>query len=144
MNSVFIDSNIIIKYFVGDAQARNILKPVIYGEMRGFINNIVFSEVLFITIKLLTGLKAYELRKNLETIQETLEIINENIRFLRDYFIELEINDEVKELALEIMKEHGLLPNDALIAATCRYYKINTLATFDEDFKRVPWLKVIP
>jgi len=144
MNSVFIDSNIIIKYFAGDAQARNILKPVISGEMRGFINNIVFSEVLFITIRLLTGLKAYELRKNPETIQKTLETINENIRFLRDYFIELEINDEVKELALEIMKEHGLLPNDALIAATCRYYKINTLATFDEDFKRIPWLKVIP
>jgi predicted nucleic acid-binding protein len=50
----------------------------------------------------------------------------------------------VKELALEIMKEYGLLPNDALIAATCRHYKINTLATFDEDFRRVPWLKVIP
>ena len=144
MNSVFIDSNIIIKYFAGDVQARDILKPVINGEVRGFINNIVFSEVLFIAIKLLTGLKAYELRKNPETIQKTLETINDNIRFLRDYFIELEINDKVKELALEIMKEHGLLPNDALIAATCRYYKINTLATFDEDFKRIPWLKAIP
>jgi len=144
MNSVFIDSNIIIKYFAGDVQARDILKPVINGEVRGFINNIVFSEVLFIAIKLLTGLKAYELRKNPETIQQTLETINDNIRFLRDYFIELEINDKVKELALEIMKEHGLLPNDALIAATCRYYKINALATFDEDFKRIPWLKAIP
>ncbi|HID40950.1 MAG TPA: hypothetical protein EYP33_02210 [Pyrodictium sp.] len=27
---------------------------------------------------------------------------------------------------------------------TCRNSDIETLATFDEDFKRVPWLKVVP
>ncbi|BES82388.1 hypothetical protein PABY_19550 [Pyrodictium abyssi] len=45
---------------------------------------------------------------------------------------------------LEIMKAYGLLPNDAQIALTCRHYGIETIATFDEDFKRVPWLQVVP
>ncbi len=36
-----------------------------------------------------------------------------------------------------------LLPNDALIAATCKYYGIKKIATFDEDFKRVDFLEVV-
>lgn len=40
--------------------------------------------------------------------------------------------------------EFRLLPSDAIIALTCRHYGINTILTFDEDFKRIPWLKVIP
>jgi len=27
---------------------------------------------------------------------------------------------------------------------TCQHHGIDTILTFDEDFKRVPWLKVIP
>ena len=37
-----------------------------------------------------------------------------------------------------------LLPSDAIVALTCKHYGIDTILTFDEDFKRVPWLKVIP
>ncbi|OWJ55462.1 PIN domain-containing protein [Pyrodictium delaneyi] len=39
---------------------------------------------------------------------------------------------------------YKLLPGDALIALTCRRYGIGRILTFDEDFKRVPWLEVIP
>ncbi len=42
------------------------------------------------------------------------------------------------------MKNHNLLSRDSLIAITAKHYGINTILTFDEDFKRVPWLKVIP
>jgi len=42
------------------------------------------------------------------------------------------------------MRSWDLLPGDALIAITARHYGIDTILTFDEDFKRVPWLKVIP
>ena len=40
--------------------------------------------------------------------------------------------------------ELRLLPGDAIIALTCKHYGVDTILTFDEDFKRVPWLKVIP
>jgi predicted nucleic acid-binding protein len=41
-----------------------------------------------------------------------------------------------------VMYQFNLLPNDALIAATCKSYGINDIATFDNDFKRVDFLNV--
>ena len=38
---------------------------------------------------------------------------------------------------LEVMEKYRLLPNDALIAATCKHHGIRKIATFDPDFKRV-------
>lgn len=43
----------------------------------------------------------------------------------------------------EIMEEYKLLPNDAVIAATCKHYGIDKIATFDDDFKKVDFLEVI-
>ncbi len=144
MNSVFIDSNIIIKYFTGDTAAKDVLNPVINYEIEGYINSIVYSEVIYIVIKLLTRKKAYELKENPEITKNAIKAASKHVEFIRTYFKELEINDKVKQIAIEIMKEYGLLPNDALIAATCKCYGIDTILTFDEDFRRVPWLKVIP
>jgi len=42
------------------------------------------------------------------------------------------------------VEKYKLTPSDAVIALTCRYYGIDVILTFDEDFKRAPWLKVIP
>ncbi|MBU7010258.1 MAG: PIN domain-containing protein [Theionarchaea archaeon] len=36
----------------------------------------------------------------------------------------------------------SLLPNDALIAATCKFYGIRRIATYDKDFEKVDFLKV--
>ncbi len=58
------------------------------------------------------------------------------ITILRDYA-------EPREL-LETMKKYKLTPSDAIIALTCKHYGIDTVITFDEDFKCIPWLKVIP
>ena len=45
---------------------------------------------------------------------------------------------------IEFIEEYGLMPADALIALTCRQHEISVIVTLDEDFKRMPWLKVIP
>ncbi|WP_373863060.1 PIN domain-containing protein [Aeropyrum pernix] len=42
-----------------------------------------------------------------------------------------------------VMRRFDLLPGDALIAVTARHYNIESILTFDEDFKKIPWLKVI-
>ncbi|MEB3756919.1 MAG: PIN domain-containing protein [Desulfurococcales archaeon] len=144
MSSAFIDTNVIIKYFTGNPMAKKVLEPVVSGEITGYINNIVFSEVLFVLVKLLTGMKAYELKKKPKTIKETLKRLDKQIVFLQEYLTELELSEEIKQAALDIMKHYGLLPNDAIIVATCKHYGINTLLTFDQDFKRIPWLKVTP
>ncbi|MHC1583810.1 MAG: PIN domain-containing protein [Methanosarcinales archaeon] len=44
---------------------------------------------------------------------------------------------------MELSWRYKLLPNDALIAATCKHYGIKRIATLDSDFKRVEFLKII-
>ncbi len=58
-----------------------------------------------------------------------------NITVLKDYQEPFEI--------WRTMEKYHLLPNDALIVATCKYYGIRKIATFDEDFKRVEFLEII-
>ena len=43
----------------------------------------------------------------------------------------------------ELVEHYNLMPNDAMIAATCEHYKIKEIATYDEDFTRLNFLKVI-
>ncbi len=82
-------------------------------------------------------------------------------RWIRKHGYPKEVIDAVKELTkrldirlipsiyteqelYETMTRFRLLPSDAIIALTCKHYGITTILTFDEDFKRVPWLKVVP
>jgi predicted nucleic acid-binding protein len=55
----------------------------------------------------------------------------------------LDVGEAVKSGAEGLIKKYGLLPNDALIAATCKHYGIRKIATFDSDFDRVDFLEVI-
>ncbi len=72
-----------------------------------------------------------------EVVELVLEFVNDlRIKVLEDYY-------DFKEY-IQVMTTYRLLPNDAQIALTCRHYDIDTILTFDEDFKRVPWLKVVP
>ncbi|PUA33914.1 MAG: hypothetical protein B7O98_00385 [Zestosphaera tikiterensis] len=57
-------------------------------------------------------------------------------------FTTLPLTAEPGEI-IQYMEGYGLMPTDAIIALTCRQHGINAIATLDEDFKRVPWLKVI-
>ncbi len=41
------------------------------------------------------------------------------------------------------MQRYRLLPFDALIAATCQFNGIKSIATFDRDFRRLDILKTI-
>ena len=43
----------------------------------------------------------------------------------------------------EVIARYGLLPNDALIAATCKHHGIMKLATFNGDFKQVDFVEII-
>ena len=89
-------------------------------------------------------MKVYELKKKPEKVRETPRMLDKQIAFLQGYFTELGVNEEIKQAALDIMRQYGLLLNDAITAATCKHYNIDAIITFDEDFKRIPWLKVVP
>jgi len=74
-----------------------------------------------------------------EVILNRLHTLN----FLRSNLIVLSLEDTIFDASKKIIEKYRLLPNDALIAATCKHYGIKKIATFDEDFKRVEFLEVV-
>ena len=64
------------------------------------------------------------------------EVISD-ISSILDFFDIVVLPSAGYSLMFEIVKNYGLLPNDALIVATCKHYGIKKIATFDEDFRRV-------
>jgi predicted nucleic acid-binding protein len=64
---------------------------------------------------------------------------DEFIHNLNDVFSGLVIVSDSSNLSAitEIAHTHALLPNDALIVATCREHSIPKIATFDRDFSKI-------
>ena len=52
-------------------------------------------------------------------------------------------NEKIRYLSKQLSFDYKMLPNDALIAATCKHYGITNIATFDSDFDSVDFLDVI-
>ena len=54
----------------------------------------------------------------------------------------LSITTAVEKISADFIQEYGLLPNDALIAASCKRFAMRRIATLDRDFKRVKFLEI--
>jgi len=126
---VFFDTNFLVSLIVEtefSERARKVLESYIDSDFVTSIN--VLEEVSFILRKLMK-MRNEDMVEKLRKLLEGLEIeVIEHLP-LEEFF--------------EVLREYPLLPNDALIAATCRYYGIRRIATFDEDFKRVDFLEII-
>ncbi len=64
--------------------------------------------------------------------------------FIKDFKVTILRDYQDPDELVETIRIYKLAPNDAQIALGCKHRGIGKLATFDEDFKRVPWLNVIP
>ncbi|ASJ03959.1 type II toxin-antitoxin system VapC family toxin [Thermococcus barossii] len=129
---VLIDSNVFIEYLKGNSAAMKTLTRLLSDDYELFINAIVYSEVVFLFLSKTTGLSAFTLKKRPTTITNSGV---EKILTLLGQFKVAEINDVVLQTASEIIKKHGLLPNDAIILATTKVYGM-CLATLDSDFQK--------
>ncbi len=139
---VFFDSNVFLKYLAGVEDAKRLMDRVEHDKWKGYINDIVISEVVYGYLRLALNVSRYKLRKYIVK-NRVRELLEQDIYPLFTDFEHLPTNIGIDSL-IEYMTKYKLLPNDALIVATCRAYNIENIATFDEDFKRVPWLRVIP
>jgi len=127
---VFIDSSVLVEYMKGNST--EFYEALLLKNHEGlFINQVVFSEFVFYFIALKSG-KSPLTVKMANEIPPTLS--NQNPLELLPGIIHLEHNYEIARTSLGFMKKYNLLPNDALILATCKYYNINYIATLDADF----------
>ena len=141
---VLYDSNVLVKYLAGDEKARTLVEKVINGEWSGYITGTIASEVIYVYLRLALDVSRYKLKELITKQDENVKsLLEEDVRPLLSLFNLITPEISVEEL-LSLIESYGLLPNDALIAAAALKHGISTIATFDNDFRRVPWLRVIP
>ena len=141
---IFLDSSVIIGLFSGEDDAEKILGRIV-GESL-CVNDVVFSEVVYksMVLKFLEKEPKFSLKKLKRNVDKYVYLYKDFSNFLREFEIDfLAIPEEGIEIASSLAREYKLLPNDALIAATCKHYGITKIATFDHDFDRVDFLVVI-
>ncbi len=143
-DQVFVDSNVIVGFFSCDSKAVEVLDSL--SNYILCINDVVFSEVAYklMVLKFLERnekFRLHALRKDISDYVHVYEILWEFTS--RAEMEVLQINEKIIAEAVEIGIKYRLLPNDALIVATCKHYGIKKIATFDEDFKRVDFLEVV-
>ena len=143
---IFVDSSVFLAFFVDGID--------IFGKLIGLLvtSTNVIEEVTYVLIKEqakdVTGISRHYdlltyLRENPDTVKQIAgEIISDVSSLLNALKIVVLAPASYSEM-FDVVKNYGLLPNDALIVATCRYYGIKKIATFDEDFKRVDFLEVV-
>ena len=148
MERIFVDSTVFIKYARGED---DFLLRLVGNELYTSIN--VFEECFYKLLLLKCGditgkISVYKLKDSLKKNYNAFKGVFEFMDFFESLISMkvihlLQINFKVLKIMREIVKKYRLLPNDALIAATCKYYGIKKIATFDDDFKKVDFLKVI-
>lgn len=148
-SNIFIDSSVMVGVFIGDEKAHKLLSKLINEDFMLCINPTVFSETMFkvtFHIALEDGIKGvYDLKKNLSRYSWVYEEVKEKIDKMikMGYLKILNTNWDILKLSPEIGRKYNLLTNDAIIVATCKYYRIDKLATFDSDFEKVDFIKII-
>ena len=102
----------------------------------------VYEEAFFVGLRIIAedefGITSTaKLKKHIR--DEGFGFADEFIRNLNEVFSGLVVVSDSSNLSAitEIARTHALLPNDALIVATCREHAIPKIATFDRDFSKI-------
>jgi len=148
---ILLDSNAVVYYLHRVEPYASKVKQVLIESKDLAVTLRIVDEIIFTLIRLeawrrlglrkLDELRDYIRRYGLEAFSDAINDVEELVDKLG--IPVLEDKGSIKEL-VKTVRKYSLLPGDALIAITAKHYDIDTILTFDEDFKRVPWLKVIP
>ena len=144
MNLVFIDTNIFYSILFETSltsKARRLLEE--YEENKFHTSLTVVNELLYVSARKyyqsLRELRGpYSLRRLIISKGYPELVVNGIRKLLEDLEVEVLVENVEYQDMIETASQLKLLPSDAIIALTCKHNNINTIITFDEDFKRVP------
>ena len=148
---LFLDANAILYYLHDVKPYSQIVEDTISGEDELYTSLRVLDEAVFTIVRAKAWIKLgiRRIEKLREYIQKQgydffEEDIDELYEFLKEANVAVVEDRASPHELIDVAKNFHLLPADALIALMCRHYGIDTILSVDEDFKRIPWLKVIP
>ena len=148
---LFLDSNAILYYLHDVKPYSQIVEDITSGEDELYTSIRVLDEAIFTIVRTKAWIKLGIRR--IEKLREYVrkhgygffeEDVNRLYKFLEEANIAVVEDRATPQELIEVAKQFHLLLADALIALTCKHHGIDTILTFDEDFKRIPWLKVVP
>ncbi len=148
---ILLDTNAIVYFLHRVEPYATMVKKILVEREDLAVTLRVVDETIFTLIRLeawrilglrkLEQLRDYIRRHGIGGFSDVINDIEEFIDKLG--IVVLEDKGSLEQL-LKTMRRYDLLPGDALVAITAKHYGIDTILTFDEDFKRIPWLKAIP
>ncbi len=136
MMSLFLDSNPFIEYLKGNSDTSALLSEVMRGNFRLFTNETVYNEVLFVYLRTNVG-GYWKLKKNMEDVKEVAKTFILRVLPLLSSTNFLDTTHEITLLSLKFTVKYGLLPGDALILATAKYYGLDGIVSLDSDLLSV-------
>jgi len=150
MRLAYIDTSLILSILL-ETEKSDLAEQTLeaHHDLRFIISGIAINEALYVATyeyyKQRNGAKGgRDLRRLIAKQGYPKELVDAIDSFLKDLNIEIVSDYFNYDEYLRIIQEFKLLPNGAQIALTYRHYGIGAILTFDEDFKRVPWLKIVP
>jgi hypothetical protein len=148
---ILLDTNVLVYFLHRVEPYASKAKEILVEEEDLAITLRILDELLFALIRLeawrsfgirkLEELRNFVRKRGIKVFDDVMNDVKEFVEKLN--IVVLEDKGSFQEV-LEAMRKYDLLPGDAIIAVTAKHYSIRRIATFDQDFKKVPWLEVIP
>lgn len=127
MRNIFIDTNIFIRFLIGDnekmaEETRKLLELIEKGKLRGETDIVVIAEIVW-TLNSFFKVKKEEV---VESINLLLNLKNLTIK-----------NKEIIERAINIYSKTNIDFIDAFCAATSLKAKIDYVCSYDKDYDKI-------
>ena len=157
---IFIDSSVFLVLYLdepGADDAKEILENVEANKVEGVITPLVLEEVTFKVIfaeasRLLDTRNAWKIKNALKKDSSLREEISKVLNKVKSHIDVLEKGGlRVVDIyptdwrnGLNYVLKYGILPADSIHLAVMERLNIKTIATFDDDFRLVEGIDVIP
>ena len=140
---VFFDSNVFLKYLAGNGEAKELVDRVEAGAWEGFVNDVVVSETIYGYLRLALKVSRYKIgdyiAKHVGLVKELLE---EDVYPVFAGFEHLPTSvgiDKTRRIHDHLQATTKRRPN----SSHTQNPQLEHIASFDQDFDRIPWLKVV-
>ena len=149
MVDIFLDTSVFIEHILGNFSIEKLVNKDRLFSSINVLEETFYKSIILKTFEKFGKISKYTAKKK---YIKNPALYNDIIMFFEEFIDSLvreghlkilEVDHEIFTLSVKISKRYGLLPNDALIAATCKHHAIRKIATFDPDFKRVDFLEII-